>query len=327
MTGERLSAEPPSNIHAIKDRAADWLERSDRSEWTMQDEAELEAWLSESPANRLAYWRVKSAWERAQRLHILRSPEGISAERGGGGRFRRIVTRTVAALSVFVIIGAGALLLSSPPGGQTYSTGVGGHEIVSLADGTKIELNTDTILQARLTVHERTITLDRGEAYFQVQYDARRPFAVLAGNRRITDLGTKFIVRHEAGHFEVALVEGRARLDAPDGIKHSVVLSAGDAILEHGRSLVFVRKSASALSSELGWRRGVLVFTRATLADVTAEFNRYNTDKITIADPKTARVTIGGTFQADNVDAFAHLVRTLLGLRVEQHGNQTVISR
>ncbi len=210
MTGERLSAEPPSNIHAIKDRAADWLERADRPEWTAQDEAELEAWLSESPANRLAYWRVKSAWERAQRLHILRSPEGIAAARNGEGRFRWIFARTAAALGILAIIGAGALLLPSTPGEQAYSTGVGGHEIVLLADGTKLELNTDTVLHARLTAHERTITLDKGEAYFQVQHDAERPFAVLAGNRRITDLGTKFIVRHEADHFEVAL-GGRSR--------------------------------------------------------------------------------------------------------------------
>ncbi len=81
------------------------------------------------------------------------------------------------------------------------------------------------------------------------------------------------------------------------------------------------------LSNELGWRRGVLVFTRVTLAEATAEFNRYNTNKITIADPKTARITIGGTFQAGNINAFAHLVRILLGLRVEHRGNETVISR
>ncbi len=79
--------------------------------------------------------------------------------------------------------------------------------------------------------------------------------------------------------------------------------------------------------NELGWRRGVIVFTHATLAEAAAEFNRYNTAKIRITDPKAARLTIGGTFEADNVDAFAHLVRNLLGVKVDRHGDETVISQ
>src|ERR1044072_7592475 len=37
-----------SDVRAIKDRAADWLERADRSDWSADDDAQLEQWLSES---------------------------------------------------------------------------------------------------------------------------------------------------------------------------------------------------------------------------------------------------------------------------------------
>jgi transmembrane sensor len=311
---------------AIKDRAADWLERADRSEWSADDETQLEQWLSESPANRMAYWRVKSAWDRAQRLHVLRAPAGDAKEEGAP-RFKPLFARAAAALALLAAAGTATLSFTSGPHETSYATGVGGREVVALSDGSKIELNTNTSLRVRLSQHERSIILEKGEAFFQVKHDASRPFTVLAGNRRVTDIGTKFFVRRDERHFEVALVEGRAQLDAPDGtLAHPLMLSPGDVVREKGRSFVVERKPETTLVNQLGWRRGVIVFTHATLAEAAAEFNRYNTAKIRIADPKAARLTIGGTFEADNVDAFAHLVRNLLGVKVERHGDETVIS-
>jgi transmembrane sensor len=271
---------------------------------------------------------VKSAWDRAQRLNVLRAPAGKATPAKPRPRIRPILARTAAALALVVAAGAGALLYTSRPNETTYATGVGGREVVALADGSKLELNTDTRLRVSFSGRKRRIVLEKGEAFFQVHHDAKRPFVVLAGNRRITDLGTKFLVRSGKDRFEVALVEGRAQLDAPDGsIVHPVVLSPGDVVKQQGRKLIVERKPQTALSSELGWRRGVIVFTHATLAEAAAEFNRYNREKIRIADAATARLTIGGTFEADNVAAFAHLVRNLLGVKVTRRGTETVISQ
>ena len=67
----------------------------------------------------------------------------------------------------------------------------------------------------------------------------------------------------------------------------------------------------------MSWRNGMLTFDNATLADAAAEFNRYNARKIEILDPQTARMRIGGTFQANNVDAFARLLRDAYGVKVD----------
>ena len=59
-----------------------------------------------------------------------------------------------------------------------------------------------------------TVTLDKGEAYFEIKHDAAHPFVVVwPADHRIVDLGTKFLVRDEANGREVALVEGRASCD------------------------------------------------------------------------------------------------------------------
>jgi transmembrane sensor len=316
------------DIGAIKDLAADWLERSDRPDWDEEQAAELEAWLAQSPANRLTFWRVKSAWQRAERLHALHPTADAQPRRNSGTLFRPFLYRTAAVLAAVAILSLAMVLLAPHGREQTFTTGVGGHKIISFTDGSKIELNTDTAIRTKLTAHERTIVLEHGEAYFQVKHNANLPFSVVVGDRRVTDLGTEFLIRNDSAKFEVALAKGRARFEATDGINNpSVLLVPGDAVVQEGGSISLMKESAHQLADQLAWRRGLLVFSQTTLADAAAEFNRYNTTKITLADPATASITIGGTFQTNNVAGFVELARNLLGLRAQTHGNRIVISR
>ncbi|HSZ11441.1 MAG TPA: FecR domain-containing protein [Rhizomicrobium sp.] len=320
------SAKVMSATQSIKKEAAHWLQRADGANWNVHDQNEFDAWLSQSAAHRLAYWRVKSAWERAQRLRILQPAREEIGARGPARRLRSLHAGA-AALAVIAFVAAGFALLSLPRE-QTFSTGLGGHRVIALADGTRVELNTDTRLRVKINARERDIALDKGEAFFQITHDSARPLIVTAGNRRVVDLGTKFLVRRDSDHFEVALVEGRARFEATDGaIKQPVVLMPGDTIVGDGRAISFKRKTPERLADEMGWRRGVLVFSHVTLADAADEFNRYNARKIVIADSSAARMAIGGTFDKNNAESFAQLVHNLLGLRVDKRGDEIVISR
>ncbi len=67
------------------------------------------------------------------------------------------------------------------------------------------------------------------------------------------------------------------------------------------------------------WAGGVacLIFRYTTLADAAAEFNRYNSNKLVIADASVGRMKIVGTFATNNVAAFADIAQDILGLRVE----------
>ncbi len=212
---------------------------------------------------------------------------------------------------------------------KTYSTAVGGHEIISFADGTRIELNTDTVLRTQMTTQSRMVWLDKGEAYFQVKHDAAHPFTVMIGGRRVTDLGTKFVVRRRASALQVAVVQGRVRFDAPNAFAttQTAMLTPGDVATATARSMSVVRSNAKAIGQDLGWRHGMLTFHQATLAAAAAEFNRYNSKKIVIADPVAARFTIGATFPTNGVEAFTRLAKEVFALRVEDKGSEFVISR
>jgi transmembrane sensor len=308
--------------------AAAWLERRHREDWTAQDQVEFDAWLADSPAHMVAYVRVETAWKRADRLSVLRRPEFTRPQTASGSKTFSILFAIAGALAIAVLVGFAIAPDMFHSGERVYATGIGGRQIVKFADGTQIELNTNTVVRTKSDSISREAWLDKGEAYFRIAHDTKHPFVVYAGDRRVTDLGTRFLIRRDAERLEVALLEGKALFDAPNGpVSTPVILSPGDVITEKDRSIVLVKKSSDDLSEQLGWRRGMLIFKHTTLATAADEFNRYNTAKIVIADPATGRLTIGGTFQVSNIGVFARSMKDLLGVQIENRGNQTVISR
>lgn len=310
-------------------RAADWLQRKTFWNWSEADQAELDAWLDAAPENRIAYWRQSAIWARTERLAALAPAHREMRETRIEQKPRwPNILRAVAAAAVLAVLGGVSTHVALQPRYETYSTTIGGGETITLADGTLIQLNTDTTLRTRFDAKRREVILDKGEAFFQVTHDKARPFTVMAAGHRVVDLGTKFSVRNSVTKIEVALIEGMARIETASGENQkSAVLKPGDIAIASAQDLKLTRKSQEKISRELGWRRGVLVFDNTTLADAAREFNRYNRSRLVIADAATAAITIVGTFQANDVDAFADLAQFMLHLKVQKRGQETLISR
>jgi len=310
--------------HEIEAEAAELLERRDFGE---ADEAALEAWLNRSPAHRAAYWRLEAAWDHTRRLPALQTQAAETVVEAPRNWF--LLMKVAAVLVVAVALGVASTLYLSAPRDRTYTTGIGGHEVVSFADGTKIELNTATHLRARMTTAERVVWLDRGEAYFEVKHDPTHPFIVIVGDHRITDLGTKFLVRRQAGRTKVALLEGSAEFSVANvrSRTQSALLMPGDVAIGTANAIAVTREPEQQLSRQLSWRKGLLVFKHTTLAAAVAEFNRYNREKLVLADSDTGALTIGGTFNVHHLDDFTKLVQLVLGLRVRANGSEILISR
>ena len=305
--------------------AADWLAREDRG-LDAAEQAAMQAWLQESTLNRVAYLRLKGAWNRADRLAALRAPMAKAASDDASSYSG---WRQLAAALVFLAISVTAAyyLLDRPPAAVTYETQRGGTRQVQLADGSRMQLNTDTRLRAEVTGTSRTVTLVSGEAFFDVVHDEKRPFVVYAGNRRITDLGTRCSVYRNGDDVRVTVQEGRVRvddLDAPHG--RASVLTGGHAMIAHQAEMLVVAKSPEDIYSDLSWRNGLLVFNQQSLAEVADQFNRYNRQRI-VVEGKARRIRIGGSFKADNIDGFTALLHQGFGLTVNKRGDDIIVSR
>jgi transmembrane sensor len=310
------------NAATIKDIAADWLERRIAEDWSAVDQASLDAWLEESTAHRIAYLRLEAVWTRTYQFAPLRRQRPPQPQ----SRFRTGFGRLAAGLIVLAILGGGLSFLARSPEEKGFTTGLGERETITLADGSKIELNTDSAL--RLAADDpRKVWLDRGEAFFQVRHDAKHPFVVTAGDHRVTDLGTKFSVRRDSEQMRVAVVEGKVSVASVVGRTQPVLLKAGDVGLATGQAVSLSKKAIVELEDENAWQKGLFVFHHTTLADAADQYNRYNRAKIVIADAEAAKLTINGALPTNDVDAFVRLTQKFFDLRVERRQGKIVLAR
>lgn len=310
------------NAERIEQQAAEWLARRERADWSADDQGALDAWLDADTAHKLAYWRLEHGWAKVGRLAALRGAVAAS-------RSRRWRPAAIAAAIGAIALAGVVLFIGLPRDQQRYETPVGGHGTMPLADGSRVELSTDTRVRAAVTEARREVWLDRGEAYFEVQHDRSRPFVVWAGDRKVTVLGTKFSVRRDGDQVRVAVLEGRVQVAPakPADDADAQIAVRGDIVLAKGASTLLSSASTDQVARALSWRRGMLTFDRTTLAEAAAEFNRYSTTKLVLDDEETAAIRIGGTFQSDNAVAFARLLGDAYGLHVVEHDDEIVISR
>jgi transmembrane sensor len=320
-----------SRFEGIEDQAAQWLAREDRG-FEASELAAFEAWLNEATAHKVAYLRLKAAWQRTDRLAALRQPALASPPR------TRVWTAATAyrALAAVLLLTAGVGLggnyliehrRASIETVSVYATQVGQQRTLRLADGTSVELNTNTRLRATMTGSARVVKLEQGEAYFDVSHDANRPFVVFAGNRKITDIGTKFSVRRDGDDVQVLVAEGRVRVDIPNAHRGDRPIEAGPAsmIMAKADGTLVAQKSHHDIADRLSWREGMLVFDQDTLAVAAAEFNRYNNKHIIVVGPARDQ-RIGGRFRPDNVEVFVSLIKEGFGLKIERTGTEIVVS-
>lgn len=335
MSTQSFATRPP--VSATDLHAAAWIERRDCTTWNETDEAALKAWLQESPAHHVAFLRLNAGWHRAERLAALtqsRRDRGLRA-------WLPNLSRIAAALAVMAVLGGGmAYYISQPAATTTYQTTIGGRQILALDDGSRIEMNTNTLIRVSTKAGQRKVWLDHGEAYFHIAHDHKRPFIVVAGAHTITDLGTTFLVRNTQNEthaqaelsqtqFKVALIEGLARVDTVQNPARpqSAMLHPGDVATLKDDTLNVEKRSLENLARDLGWRRGVITFDKTTLAEAVAEFNRYNHEKLRITDPAIENLTIGGTFQSDGLRDFASLTEAVLSLKIKHQKNEILLSR
>jgi len=315
------------DANTISSLASDWVIRKELPDWGTADQTELDRWLAESVRHRVAFLRAADVWERANRLRALNRPAQQRFSFLRDRKPRPILLRSAAALGLTLITGVSAMNWLNRSQETVYTTAVGGHETVPLADGSQVELNTNTVVRVSESSASRVAKLDRGEAYFNIRHDAKRPFFVYAAGHRIVDLGTKFEVRDEGGTLKVTLLEGSARLESskPWAPAHSVVLKPGDVAFASVDALRVVREREKALTNALGWRRGVIVFEHTALEDAVAELNRYNNRQIVIADASVARMKIDATLPVNGVDAIVRVAEDVFGVHASRRPDGTIV--
>lgn len=238
--------------------------------------------------------------------------------------------RAVMAASIVVaVLTAGVVIEMFDWGSKTYTTNVGEMRSITLEDGSVVELNTRSKLQARFTPGERDVRLLAGEAIFRVARNPGRPFRVSSGQTEIVAVGTEFNVDAHNSRTVITVLEGRVRvtnsMSTTSGLTSDDTASTTPPIeLATGEQAVVSRHhppqrvAAADPIRVTAWTERRLIFEDTTLGDVAAEFSRYNEKSIRIVGELLASKRITGTFNATDQASFVEFLRTHAGVHVRE---------
>ncbi len=248
---------------------------------------------------------MEAAWEAGERLRAI--APSVEADAPLVSR-RTLVGGAVAAL---VVAAAGTATWRYLGDVDLHHTRTGERRTITLADGSRIHLNTASAVEVALRKSSRTVRLIKGEALFEVAHDPGRPFLVEAGSARLRAIGTAFNVRIRDSVVELTVTEGVVAVAEAKGQSGSAVhrvnapraVAGGGAVIGSG-AMAPTALDPAILRQRTAWQDGVIELDGETLAQAVAEFNRYRGPPIVIGDPRLANLRVGGRFETDEADKF-----------------------
>lgn len=300
MTKDKTTdADARDDEDPVFEAAAGWVARLSSPDATDEDRDAFTEWRDADPTHAEAHAEMDALW---RRLGHVPDP-----------RRRRTSPTGLAALAVAAILCAALIhqlgLIDRFRSDLWSGVGEIGHSV--LADGSRIDLNTDTAVALRFTDTERGIELLRGEAFFDVVPDSRRPFVVRGNGLSVRAIGTRFFVRADGADSPVGVTEGR--VDVADEHRHMLV-SAGEAVRrEDGAPFGVV---AADPNRSVAWREGRLVFSGERLSAVLGELDRYRHGRVVLIDAKAGERRVTGAFDPHNTDEALDVIAATMNVRV-----------
>ncbi len=322
-----------------KAAAALWLARLQHDP-SAEDDAAFARWLAQSDANRLAWDRARDLWDVFEDpqtddllSHLRRDALSLRARPSASPAPWYLAAASIAAVVVggvlFSILGGQP---TAPPptqvagvgardltrfGQNDYETGAGQRLNVKLEDGTRLVLSPGSAVDIGYADGQRLVRMTRGEVLFDVRHDPAHPFRVAAGERVVSDLGTRFNIQVQDGETRVRLDEGSLGVTVGDDPR---VVTGAPRILVPGQELIarrghadeVVRAEATPEEAE----HKVIQFDNVSLAQAVAQMNRHADKQLVVLDPKVAALRVSGAFRTDDPARFATTLTTLYPVRL-----------
>lgn len=327
----RGGGQPDSGMNRLKlhdedarrEDAAAWVVRLQADDLTTDDALAFDAWLEQSPANAHAYdaaLAVAHAYE-ANAAEIARQLPQARRQASMPRRYAMAGGAIAAMLAVAVVVAP----VRRTDGVDVYQTATGEHRSVTLADGSKVDLNAATRLEVRFSRKTRDVTLAEGEAVFDVAHNAKRPFIIAAGDRNVRVVGTQFDVRRRDGKLSVTVARGAVEVSPVAGASGQAYRLHPGQRLDHQEGVATASLTAAEPAEVLGWRARRLVYRGAPLSEVVADLNDQFPTPIRIENRQLAKAPISGVLILDDQDAVIRRLALLVPVRTVRSSQEIVL--
>ncbi|CAM4287022.1 FecR family protein [Comamonas aquatilis] len=330
--------------------ALEWFARYSDAPDAAYSNAAFRSWLAGHPDRETAFNRWQVDWRQldalpqsgVERLRLqLKKDQAESSKMSRASehqpsRWSALIPQAaLSAVVMALVVGSGYMAWDhwqqQPVFAHMYQTERGQQLSVQLPDGSRLRLDTATRVEVSLYRQRREVKLPQGQAMFEVQKDAARPFDVVAGNTKVTVVGTRFSVRNTAGSpVQVAVEEGKVRVsplqsaggNAPEPA--AVLLTAGQQVVAGADGHVGP-VGAIAAAGIASWRDGRITLENVPLSEALAEFERYAPTHMVVRDASVGALRLSGTFDPQRLAHFRYALPKVLPVRLKESGDLTEI--
>jgi len=177
----------------------------------------------------------------------------------------------------------------------------GGEYSLLLADGTKVQLNSDSKLKyptSFITGKSRDVNLLYGEAYFEVSPSSKHngaTFNVFSKEQRVNVIGTKFNVRayNEDNEIATTLIEGIVLIQ--NGKLKKTLKPNQQSVISEGSDLIMI--SEVDVSTEISWVNGLFTFEEEPLSEMMKVLARWYAAEIIFENAKQKQLVFTGVLK------------------------------
>ncbi|MFA4868005.1 MAG: FecR domain-containing protein [Pedobacter sp.] len=217
----------------------------------------------------------------------------------------------MAAASVVLLIAAALLWprliaeKSDIPTSLAYGqirTNKGERKILILADGSKVTMNSASILTYPLTFKKgnREVKL-QGQAFFEVKRDTSHPFIVRTSKLAVKVLGTSFDVSNYNHEEELSVTVRSGKVSVQEDLKtEKHILLEGDRLVYHTKN-GSVNRQRFQPEEYISWQQGHYVFEDKTLSYICQQLEKVYDMKFHFQDHDLKLKKMGFRIRGENI--------------------------
>lgn len=302
----------------IAARAAAWVVRLRADDVSIEDMEAAAVWLEADAAHRAVFDEAEALWTALDHTPAAAPVIDLAARRARrtwpGVRWPVAAPAIAAAVAAALLL---APLLRSVPV-QTYRTAPGEIRVVTLDDGSRLQINGGSTLSVRMERGRRLVRMEQAEAAFDVAHDPNRPFLVEVGESEVRVVGTAFNIRRSGGDTRVSVLRGVVEVSDLEASARKVRLTVGQQV-ERDDAADHMAVASTDPATTAAWTQGRRVYDDRPLSEVAADLSRAFATPVSVA-PDAAGLRFSGVLVFDDEQAVLNRLEGFLPIRAAREG-------
>ncbi|MCC8035201.1 MAG: FecR domain-containing protein [Rikenellaceae bacterium] len=205
-----------------------------------------------------------------------------------------------------------------------FEVPAGQRAVITLSDGTSVQLNARSVLEypSVFSKDSREVIL-RGEGFFDVARDGRRPFRVRTSDMDVKVLGTQFdVMAYEGRSHQVSVLEGTVEVAVKDGTEKMILLPGNTVTCAEGR----LKMTLFENDDNFMWTRGLYAFVSTDFATIIEKLSFYYDVTIELRNRDLAGIIYTGKFrQTDGAMEILKVIQNIHGFSLHKQADGTIV--